>query len=160
MCDPTAGQESADALAKRIGDWIVKSPFAAQFGIQCMEARAEGYAKCVMTVHAGLLNSVGITHGGALFSFADTTFGIACNAANITAVSHSVHIIMSAPTVAGDRLICEAVEQDGKGRTRSYRVTVTKEADGTPVAFFTGVAVRRKDRVTEWLDQHHLGEDD
>lgn len=40
---------------------------------------AEGYAKGHMTVRSEMLNGFDISHGGMIFSFADTVFAWACN---------------------------------------------------------------------------------
>ena len=105
-------------------------------GVQLVEVK-DGYAKMTMKVTKQHTNSLGFTHGGAIFSFADCAFAEASNF-NKVAVAVQVSINYLKPTVEGDLLTVEAVRVS-EGRTFGvYQSTVRKGEK--PVALFTGLA--------------------
>lgn len=88
------------------------------------------------TVQHKHCNGHGTVQGGILFTFADSLFAGACNAAGETAVAthNSIHYI--APAFEGQRI-------DGHARTvqswgRNGFVDVTLTCEGKPVAEFRG----------------------
>ncbi|MFC9434278.1 hotdog fold thioesterase [Nocardia sp. NPDC057030] len=74
---------------------------------------------------ASMLNGHRITHGGYVFTLADTTFALACNTHDDTAVAARADIRFLRPTKLGDILIADAVERARYGRNGIYDVTVT-----------------------------------
>jgi acyl-CoA thioesterase len=114
--------------------------FAEQLGIKLLEAR-DGYAKVSMRVEKAHTNSLGFTHGGAIFSLADYAFAHACNFGDNVAVAVQVSINFLKPSVEGDVLTAEAVRvSDGK-TMGLYQVTV-KNQEKT-VALFSGLAFKK-----------------
>ncbi|MDF0528981.1 hydroxyphenylacetyl-CoA thioesterase PaaI [Tsukamurella sp. 8F] len=107
-------------------------------GMEIVELRP-GHAVVSMTVRDDMVNGHGITHGGFVFSVADTAFAVACNGYDEPAVAARVDIRFLAPTHLGDRLFAEAVERARYGRNGIYDVTVRVGArDGDVVAEFRG----------------------
>ena len=86
-----------------------------------------------------MLNGYKSTHGGMLFSLADTAFAYACNSRNVTPVAQSASIVFLDSSTAGERLVAEAKEKSLKGRSGVYAVTVFG-ADGRVVAEFQGAS--------------------
>lgn len=114
--------------------------FRELLGVQVIEVK-DGYAKMSMKVTKQHTNFVGVTHGGAIFSFADCAFAEAANSGDKIAVAVQVSINFLKPTVEGDLLTAEAVRVS-EGKTFSlYNITVRKE-DKT-VAVFNGLAYKQ-----------------
>ncbi|MCW4010300.1 MAG: hotdog fold thioesterase [Candidatus Bathyarchaeota archaeon] len=113
--------------------------FREHLGIECIEVK-EGYAKMVMKVTKQHTNSLGFTHGGAIFSLADCAFAEAANFGDATAVAVQVNINFFRPTKEGDLLTAEA-NLVSEGKTFGlYNITVCKEEK--IVAFFSGLSCR------------------
>jgi acyl-CoA thioesterase len=114
--------------------------FRELLGIELVEAK-DGYAKMTMKVTKALVNALGFTHGGAIFSFADCAFAEAANSSDKTAVAVQVSINFVRPTVVGDLLTAEAVRVS-EGKTFGlYSITVRK--DNKTVAVFSGLAYKQ-----------------
>ena len=114
--------------------------FAEALGIKVLESK-DGYAKVCMKIEKTHTNSLGFTHGGAIFSLADYAFALACNYGDNVAVAVQVDIKFLRPTVEGDTLTAEATRvSDGK-TTGLYQVMVRKE-DKT-IAAFSGLAFKK-----------------
>lgn len=84
-----------------------------------------GHAKVAMTVRPAMVNALGITHGGAIFTFADSVFSLACNTYNERTVAAHCSITFLRPTKLGDRLIATATEIARSARSGIYDVSVT-----------------------------------
>jgi acyl-CoA thioesterase len=117
-------------------------PFSQWMG---MELVAVGPGSCAlrMTVRPEMLNGFGVAHGGITFSLADSAFAFACNSRGRHTVSIHCTVEHVAPVRAHDVLIAEAQEEQLGNAISNYAVRVSK-ADGSPVAFFRGVAYRKK----------------
>ncbi len=114
----------ADELA-----WTVANHMRAEEGAHVgtgltLEAAREGYARVALDVSAAMLNSHKTSHGGVIFTLADTAFAYACNSRNEAAVAQQVSIVFLSPGRAGERLVAEAVEQSVQGRSGVYTITV------------------------------------
>ena len=71
------------------------------FGIEIVTLEPGG-AVLVMTVRDWMTNGFGITHGGMVFTLADTAFAYACNEGEDPVVAQSADITFLAATHAGD----------------------------------------------------------
>ncbi len=114
-----------------------------------MELLAVGPGSCSlrMPVRPEMLNGFGVAHGGITFSLADSAFAFACNSHGRHAVSIHCTVEHVAPVRAGDVLTATATEEHLGNSLSNYAIRVER-ADGAPVAFFRGVAYRKK---TEWF---------
>lgn len=110
--------------------------FVNALGIEFVEG-GPGCTILRMHVRDEHLNFMGACHGGAIFSLADTAFGLASNYLGIMSVGINAHITYSAPAKKGDMLTATAVELARSKRLATYRIDVTR-ADGETVALFTG----------------------
>jgi len=95
---------------------------------------APGTATVAMTVADTMVNGHAITHGGYVFTLADTAFAVACNGYGDPTVAAGAAITFLAPTTVGDELVAEAVERVRQGRSGIYDVTV-RCADKVIAAF-------------------------
>lgn len=108
----------------------------------------DGYAKMTMEVKEMMLNGHGTCQGGAIFSFADAAFAIACNSRNIATVAGACDISFVKPAFLGDTLSATATEKYQKGRNGIYDIVVTNQ-NFESVAFFTGKSVAIKGTILE-----------
>jgi len=122
-------------LAERAERLLGNDPFVQSLGIELAAAEA-GRVVLEMTVAEGHLNFLGGAHGGLIFSFADTAFGLASNAGGVVSIGIDTHMAYIQGCRAGDRLRAEATEISRSRRTAVYRVDVSR--DGETVATFTG----------------------
>jgi acyl-CoA thioesterase len=120
-------------------------PFSRWLGIEPIEV-GPGHCTLKMTVRAEMLNGFGVAHGGITFSLADSAFAFACNSHGRHAVSIHCTVEHVAPVREGDELSAYATEDHLGNALSNYSIRVTKQ-DGSPVAFFRGVAYRKQ---KEW----------
>jgi acyl-CoA thioesterase len=123
--DPITGY---DALAKHLG-------------IELVEVKP-GYAVATMVSKPELLNAMGLTHGGTIFTLADVAFGAASNAQGPLALALDVHISYIKATKSGDILMAVAREENITAKTALYRMEV-KSGTGEMVAMAQGRVLRR-----------------
>ncbi|WP_345750490.1 hydroxyphenylacetyl-CoA thioesterase PaaI [Microbacterium rhizophilus] len=106
------------------------------FGIEIRELEP-GRAVLTMTVRDWMANGFGITHGGMVFTLADTAFAYACNEGEDMVVAQAADIAFLRATHVGDVLTATAVRRWLGGRNGIYDIAVTDEG-GTAVAEFRG----------------------
>jgi acyl-CoA thioesterase len=111
-------------------------PFVRSLGIRCTEAGA-GTATVAMTVGPQHLNFNGTCHGGAVFTLADSAFGLASNSHGKMAAGIDAHITYQQAARAGDQLQAKAVEVSRSRKLAVYRIDVTR-SDGAVISSFTG----------------------
>lgn len=121
---------------------VKKDALGKYLGINLVEARP-GYAMTTMTVKPELLNGVGITHGGALFTLADIAMAAASNSHGPMAVALDSHISFVKATQEGEFLTAIAREENLTGRTGLYRMEV-RDSKGELVSVVTGRVSRKK----------------
>ncbi len=119
--------------------------FSRWLGIELLE-EGIGHCSIQMTVRAEMLNGFGVAHGGITFSLADSAFAFACNSQGRHAVSIHCTVEHVAPVFENDVLTAVATEEHLGHQISNYAIQVRNQ-DGNPVAFFRGVAYRKK---TEW----------
>jgi acyl-CoA thioesterase len=107
---------------------------------------SEGHAVVTMVVREDMANGHGITHGGLVFTLADTAFAMACNAEGSVTVSSGAEITYFAPTRVGQELTATAQVRSLRGRSGIYDVEVRTESG--IVAEFRGHS-RRVHRPSE-----------
>lgn len=107
-------------------------------GVDTSGDRPLGSARARMTVTETMVNGHEIAHGGLIFTLADSTFALACNATGSTTVAAGCDISYVTAARLGDVLVAEARERVVYGRSGITDVTVTREADGAVVAEFRG----------------------
>jgi LAO/AO transport system ATPase/phenylacetic acid degradation protein PaaD len=149
LVDVLAGQADASGIGKRLraspsgaGSADATTRLAARdgymphLGIRCLEA-GPGTATVSMRVGPQHLNFNGSCHGGAIFSLADSAFGLASNSHGVVAAAVDAHVTFQVAVREGDVLTARATEVSRRPKFAVYRVDVTR-GDGTPVSSFTG----------------------
>lgn len=97
-----------------------------------------GHATTRMTILDTMVNGHAIAHGGFLFTLADSTFALACNATGRPTVAASCDITYLLPCQLGDVLIATARERVSYGRSGITDVTLRRATDNAVVAEFRG----------------------
>lgn len=106
-------------------------------GIELLEI-SEGKAKIRLKVREEHLNLLGATHGGAVFTLADTVMGLAANSyPDRHSVTLNMNINYLRTTTAGDILTAVAKEENLTRKTGVYSAHITN-SDNKPVALATG----------------------
>ncbi|MCC7327241.1 MAG: hydroxyphenylacetyl-CoA thioesterase PaaI [Burkholderiales bacterium] len=113
--------------------------------IRIVEVRP-GMAVLTMMVRTDMVNGHAISHGGFVFTLADSAFAYACNSYNINTVAAGCAIEFLAPSRAGDVLTATAREHTLSGRNGIYDVDV-KNQNGDTIAVFRGKSTRIKGAV-------------
>ncbi|HBT20239.1 MAG TPA: hydroxyphenylacetyl-CoA thioesterase PaaI [Peptococcaceae bacterium] len=97
----------------------------------------DGRAEVEMVVEKEHLNLFGITHGGVIFSLADTALGLASNSSGQNSVALNCSINFIKATKSGEVLRAEAVEVKRTRKTGVYTVNVF-DSQNNLVALATG----------------------
>jgi len=92
-----------------------------------LEELSPGHSKVSMVLAPHMVNFHNIGHGGAIFTLADTAFGLASNSRGKKAVALTVTINYISPAVPGARLTATASEQCVQKKTAVYDITVADE---------------------------------
>jgi acyl-CoA thioesterase len=120
-------------------------PFSQWMGMELIDI-GEGHCTLRMRVRAEMLNGFGVAHGGITFSLADSTFAFACNSRGRHTVSIHCTVEHVAPVFENDVLTATAREENCGQTISNYAIAIHKQ-DGSAVAFFRGVAYRKRQ---EW----------
>ena len=108
----------------------------AAFGIEIAELE-RGRAVLTMPIAESMVNGFGITHGGLVFTLADTAFAYACNEDEHVTVASGADITFAKATHAGQTLTATAERRWKSGRNGIYDVAIVDET-GETVAEFRG----------------------
>ncbi len=118
---------------ERIEELLGTDKYATGLGIELVRVDPDAVT-IGLDVDETHTNFLGVGHGGMVFSLADCAFSLASNAAGARAVAIDTHLVLTAPSRPGDRLVAEV----SRGRTLgTYRVDVSRQ-DGRTVGLFTG----------------------
>lgn len=120
--------------------------FAQHLGIELVELEP-GRAEVRMAIGDEHRNSVGMAHGGVIFTLADYAFAAASNSHGTVAVAVNVSIAYLQPP-SGGTLEAEATEVSRSRRLGTYDVTV-HDGEGSIVAVFRGMAYRKDTPLSE-----------
>ncbi|MEO8924732.1 MAG: methylmalonyl Co-A mutase-associated GTPase MeaB [Caldimonas sp.] len=136
---PTVDDDTDD-WRTRLAALAARDGLCATLGIGVL-AGGPGRAEVTMTVDARHLNFHGGGHGGAIFSLADSAFGLASNSHGPVAAGIDAHITFQAGVAAGDRLVARAMEVHRTRRLAFYRIEVARpepSGEETAISSFTG----------------------
>lgn len=127
---------SDDPIKARVMRLAQADAYSRFLGTTCIEC-GPGLAVLQMQVTDLHLNFNGTCHGGAIFTLADTAFGLASNSHGAVAAAIDAHITYQVAVKSGDLLVARAAEVSRSRRLGVYRIDVTR-GDGKPVSSFTG----------------------
>ena len=129
---------------RRIKEFFTNDRYATRSGIELLEV-SEGRARARMHIEAHHLNSIGVVHGGAVFTLADMAFAAAANSHGIVAMGINASIWYVKAALEGT-LVAEAREVSLNPRLATYSIEVRDDA-GELVAAFEGMVYRRKQTI-------------
>ncbi|MCY1721920.1 hotdog fold thioesterase [Prolixibacteraceae bacterium Z1-6] len=118
--------------------------FAKTSGIELLDA-FPGYAKASMKVCDNHLNSVGVVHGGAIFTLADFAFAVASNSNGRMALGINAEISFFKALTMGT-LTAEAKEISINNKLATYLVEIKNEEDEL-IAHFKGTVYRKREKI-------------
>lgn len=129
------------ALAERVvAAMLVHDELSRWLGLEVTRI-APRHATCRMAVRADMVNGFGVSHGGIVFSLADSAFAFACNTHGRVTVSIENSITYPAAVHPGDVLTAVADEEAASNRLGYYKVEVRNQ-HGVLVAAFRGTAYK------------------
>lgn len=138
-----AETEREQALAEQVVSAMMeRDAFSQWLGITVLAVRPRG-ARVSMTVRAEMVNGFGVSHGGIVYSLADSALAFASNSHGRVTVSIENSITYPLPVHVGDELTAVAEEESASNRLGYYRVTV-RRSDGSIVALFRGTVYKTK----------------
>jgi LAO/AO transport system ATPase/phenylacetic acid degradation protein PaaD len=135
-----ADASDAPAWRARLAALVARDGLCATLGISLVDG-GPGRSEVQMRVEPRHLNFNGGCHGGAIFTLADTAFGLASNSHGPVASGIDAHITFQVAVKPGDRLVARATEVRRSRRIGVYRVEVACTRGGGDeqlVSCFTG----------------------
>jgi acyl-CoA thioesterase len=139
MADHTHAAPSVDPRA--VVDSLMRTDaFSRWLGIEVLEARV-GHSVVRMTVRDEMVNGFGTSHGGIVFSLADTAFAFAINAAGTLSVAIDCLVSFPVAVRSGDVLTATGVEESVSNKLSFCTVTVRNQHD-IVVGHFRGTGYR------------------
>ena len=134
-----AAAGTADPAQARLARLAARDAFVRHAGIDFVGGGL-GTATVRMRVGPHHINFNGTCHGGALFTLADTAFGLACNSQGVLTAAIDCHVTFQVAVRDGDVLEACAVEASRSRKVCVYRVDVVRAHDRMLVSTFTGTA--------------------
>jgi len=131
----------AQHLADRVVAKMTRDDaFSRWLGIETFDV-APGRATSRMTVRSEMVNAFGTSHGGIVYSLADSAFAFATNNCGRLSVAIDCSISYPAAVRPGDVLTAVAVQETGSRKLAFCEVTVRNQHDAI-VAHFRGTVYR------------------
>ncbi len=125
-----------------VATMLATDAFSRWLGITLVSV-STGQCQLVMRVREDMVNGFGVSHGGIVFSFADSAMAFACNGGEFVTVAVDNQIAYPAPIHVHDTLTATAEEDASSGRLGFYRVTVRNQHH-IVVALFRGSVFRTR----------------
>ena len=132
-------QQRAERVVKTM---LAEDAFSEWLGVEAVEI-APRRSTLRMTVRPEMVNGFGVSHGGIVYSLADSALAFASNTHGRITVAIENSISYPQPVSVGDTLTAVAEEESFTGRIGYYRVTVRNQND-LLVAIFRGTVYRTK----------------
>ena len=130
-------QVQADAIVKAM---LAKDAFSRWLGVELVTLRPRA-CTLRMRVRSDMVNGFGVSHGGIVYSLADSALAFASNTNGHVTVSVDNTISYPVAVQVGDDLIAVAEEETAGARLGFYRVTVARQ-DGTVVGLLHATVYR------------------
>jgi acyl-CoA thioesterase len=129
---------------EQLKKYFTKDAFAELCGIELIEA-GPGFARTRLAVDKQHLNSLGMAHGGVVFTLADMAFAAAAHTRgkSAVAINTTISFIKAGRT---DILYAEAKEVSRNRKLATYSVLVT-DAAGEVLALFQGTVYIRAELI-------------
>ena len=119
---------------------MTRDAFSRWLGVEVLEAEV-GRAVLRMTVRDEMVNGFGTSHGGIVFSLADSAFAFAINSGGLLSVAIDCLVSFPVAVMPGDVLTATAIEDSTSNRLAFCVVTVRNQHDAI-VGHFRGTGYR------------------
>ena len=116
------------SAADVVNTLMARDRFSQWLGIEVLEAEV-GRSVLRMTIRDDMVNGFGTSHGGILFSLADSAFAFATNAGGVLSVAIDCTVSVPVAVRPGDVLTATAIEQSTTKRLAFVDVTVRNQDD-------------------------------
>jgi acyl-CoA thioesterase len=140
MTDHSASD--AERGRRIVAGMLERDAFSRWLGVEMVSCEA-GRCTLRMTVRAEMLNGFGVSHGGIVFSFADSAMAFAANSGEQVTVAVDNGITYPAAVRDADELTAVAEQETASAKLGYYRVVVRRQDDAV-VALFRGTVYRTK----------------
>jgi len=135
--------ETPQRLAERVVEAMMAADaFSRWLGIKVL-AVAPRQATVAMRIREEMVNGFGVSHGGIVYSLADSALAFAANTHGYVTVAIENSITYPQPVRVGDELTAIAEEEGASNRLGYFRVTVRRQ-NGTVVGLFRGTVYKTK----------------
>lgn len=132
-------------LAQKVVEKMMsKDAFSRWLGIEVADIKP-GYVELQMVVRKEMVNGFNVSHGGIVFSLADSALAFASNSYGRVALALENDISYLEKVKAGDHLIARTEELSRGNRIGVYNVEVLNQ-DEDSVATFRGTVLRTKEQ--------------
>ncbi|HKP30650.1 MAG TPA: hotdog fold thioesterase [Gemmatimonadales bacterium] len=132
---------TTDTRAREVVEgMLARDRFSAWLGMELVSVEA-GACTCRMTVREEMVNGFGVSHGGIVFSLADSAFAFACNSSGFITVSIENSIRYPSAIHPGD-VLTAVVRQMGESKRLGYFAGEVTNQNGNIVGLFTGTSYR------------------
>jgi acyl-CoA thioesterase len=149
MTSESDEKAQADAV---VAGMLAKDAFSRWLGVELVTLRPRA-CTLRMRVRDDMVNGFGVSHGGIVYSLADSALAFASNTSGHVTVSVDNSISYPVPVQVGDELIAVAEEATAGARLGFYRVTVARQ-DGTVVALLQATVYRTPQKHDAHPDDH------
>lgn len=138
-------QAMAEAVVRGM---LARDEFSRWLGVELLDL-APGTCTLRMTVRSEMVNGFGVSHGGIVYSLADSALAFASNTRGRVTLSVENSIAYPVAVQPGNTLTAIAVEESTANSVAFYSVNVRNE-DDVVVALFRGTVYRTR--------RHHFPE--
>ena len=128
------------APADVVDQLMAADAFSRWLGIEVLEAAA-GRSVLRMTVRDEMVNGFGTSHGGIVFSLADSAFAFAINAGGTLSVAIDCTVSFPVAVRPGDVLTATGIE-DSTSNKLAFCVVTVRNQDDVIVGHFRGTGYR------------------
>lgn len=132
--------ESQQLAERVVHGMLARDAFSEWLGLEVLEI-APRRSVVQMQVRAEMVNGLGVSHGGIVYSLADSALAFACNTHGRVTVAVENSIAYPMAVRVNDVVTATAEEESSTNRLAFYRVTVRNQTDEL-VAIFRGTVYR------------------
>lgn len=132
--------ESQQLAERVVHGMLARDAFSEWLGLEVLEI-APRRSVVQMQVRAEMVNGFGVSHGGIVYSLADSALAFACNTHGRVTVAVENSISYPMAVRVSDVVTATAEEESSTNRLAFYRVTVRNQTDEL-VAIFRGTVYR------------------
>lgn len=131
---------AAHGISATVAMMLERDAFSRWLGVELVSVEP-GRCTLRMRIRDDMVNGFGVSHGGVVYSLADSAMAFACNAGEHVTVAIDNTISYPVPIRPGDELMAVAEQESVTSRLAFYRVTVRRQ-DDVVAALFRGTVYR------------------